>query len=275
MRPLALALILASALLHTLWNLLFKRVEQKHIFTFWSLIAGSIIWLPLLAASIPARIWPYALSSALVQSAYFLSLIRAYERSHFSLAYPIARGIAPAFLAAWAFVFLGERLSSAGFIGLAVLLAGLVTVSWSDSIDFKATGSALTVGLFISIYSVIDGAAVRLMSPAAYTVLSLMLTAVLIAPFVLVRYGIRLAIRELKANWKSALAVGSMMTLAYILVLKAYSMGKVSYAGALRESSIIFAALAGWLWLKESFGLQRTLGATLALIGIFLISVAG
>jgi drug/metabolite transporter (DMT)-like permease len=174
-------------------------------------------------------------------------------------------------------VFLGERLSGAGAIGLTLLLAGLVAVSWSPgaSTDFKGILSALAVSLFISIYSAIDGAAVRLMEPAAYTVLALALTGALITPIVLVRYGPRLAVAELRARWKSIFAVGAMMMLAYILVLKAYSIGLVSYAGALRESSIVFAALAGWLWLGEGFGLQRTAGATFVLTGILLISIAG
>lgn len=97
----------------------------------------------------------------------------------------------------------------------------------------------------------------------------------LIAPVAIVRYGPRFAVAELRANWKSIFAVGAMMMLAYILVLKAYSLGQVSYAGALRESSIVFAALAGWLWLGEAMGLQRTAGATLVFTGIILISVAG
>jgi drug/metabolite transporter (DMT)-like permease len=264
-------------LLHTLWNLAFKRVENKHLFMWWAIVAGSFVSLPLLWGPIPLRIWPYALTSAAMEAAYFTALIWAYERSDFSLVYSVARGTAPALLAVWSFVFLGERLSGAGVTGLAVLLAGLVAVSWSPgaATDFKGILSALAVSLFISIYSAIDGAAVRLMPPAAYTVLVLTLTGAMIAPVVLARYGPRQALAELKARWRSALAVGAMMMMAYILVLKAYSMGKVSYAGALRESSIVFAALAGWLWLKEAMGSQRTAGAALVLTGIIIISMAG
>jgi hypothetical protein len=75
MRPFALALILAAALLHTLWNIVFKQVEHKHLFMWWAIIAGSIVSLPLLWGPIPARIWPYALSSAAMEAAYFMALI--------------------------------------------------------------------------------------------------------------------------------------------------------------------------------------------------------
>jgi drug/metabolite transporter (DMT)-like permease len=277
MRPLGLALIIAAALLHAVWNVAFKSVERKHIFMWWAIVAGSLISLPLLNEPIPSSIWPYALSSAVMEAAYFTALIRAYERSDFSLVYSIARGAAPGLLILWSFIFLGERLSVEGMIGLALLVAGLVAVSWSRgaATDFKGILSALLVALFISIYSAIDGAAVRLMSPAAYTVLVMALAGAFIAPVVLVRYGRRLAVAELKARWKSIFAVGAIMMLAYILVLKAYSIGQVSYAGTLRESSVVFAALAGWLWLGEGFGLQRTVGATLAFAGIFILSVMG
>ena len=131
MSPAALALIIAAALMHTLWNLLVKRAGNKHIFTWWALTAGAILGLPLLASPVPGRVWPYAVSSAAAEAAYFLSLVRAYEKSDFSLVYSIARGAAPAMLVMWSVIFLGERPSTLGVVGIVVLLAGLVTAGWS------------------------------------------------------------------------------------------------------------------------------------------------
>jgi len=96
----ALGLLLAAALMHTTWNLLVKRAKEKQVFIWCSLIAGTIIFSPLLVTSplLLVTIWPYLISSALVESIYYITLIRAYENGDFSLVYPMARGAAPAFL---------------------------------------------------------------------------------------------------------------------------------------------------------------------------------
>src|SRR5262249_6487 len=126
----ALVLVLAAAVMHTGWNFLVKRAEDKQVFTWWAMIVGSLVYLPLLALHmpIPARIWPYALSSAGVEAVYYSTLVRAYTDGDFSLVYPVARGAAPALLAVWAMLFLGERLQRAGIMGLALVLAGLLAV---------------------------------------------------------------------------------------------------------------------------------------------------
>jgi multidrug transporter EmrE-like cation transporter len=130
MSLMALALVMAAAAFHTGWNLIVKQVEEKRVFTWWALLVGALLYVPLLATSapIPGQIWPYAISSALVEAAYFITLIRAYEHGDFSLVYPLARGAAPALLAVWAMLFLDESPRPAGIAGLTVLLAGLITV---------------------------------------------------------------------------------------------------------------------------------------------------
>ena len=69
----ALLLVLAAATMHTGWNFLVKRAKDKQIFTWWAMIVGSLVYLPLLALyrPIPAQIWPYALSSACVEAVYY------------------------------------------------------------------------------------------------------------------------------------------------------------------------------------------------------------
>jgi drug/metabolite transporter (DMT)-like permease len=281
----ALILVMAAAAFHTGWNFIVKQAEDKQLFTWWALLVGALLYLPLLATSrpIPGRIWPYAIGSALVETAYFVTLIRAYEHGDFSLVYPIARGAAPALLAVWATLFLGESPQPAGIAGLTVLLVGLGLVGgahwWAQrhlaAMSMRGVGAALGVALCISVYSAIDGAAVQLMAPASYTVLVFGLTTVCITPVILAGYGWRPIIAVVQSHWIGILLVGILMLLAYMLVLHAYAIARVSYVGALREVSIVLAALTGWLWLKEDFGGVRTLGAVLIVIGMLVIAVAG
>jgi drug/metabolite transporter (DMT)-like permease len=283
--PLALTLLLASAALHAGWNFLVKRSRERQVFTWLALVVGPVCFAPFVLprASIPPQIWLYVAASAVVELIYFLMLTYAYSKADFSLVYPLARGAAPALLALWAALFLGERLHVAGLFGLALLILGLVAVGgaawWARRSEAapEITGviAALGVAVCISIYSAIDGAAVRQVNPLPYIVLVLALTALLLAPAIVLRYGTHVVVAEWRTNWLRIALVAIATMFAYIFVLQAYAISGVSYAGAIREISVVFGALAGWRWLGEGFGRTRTLGAGLIFLGILVIAVAG
>jgi len=290
MSPVALALLVAAAVLHTGWNLLVKRARQRLVFTWWSLAVGAVAFLPLLLASvpIPARIWPYAMASALLEGVYFGALAAAYAEGDFSLVYPVARGAAPAFLALWSVLFLGQRLRPAGLVGLAVIVAGLFVIgggalstrSRADGggevpVSRASIGLALLTALAISAYSAIDAAAIRILRPAPYTALVFALSTLVAAPLVVQRFGWGAVGEEWRASWPRIALVGFLSGVAYMLVLAAYAIAPVAYAGAVREVSVVLAALAGWLFLKEGFGARRTAGAALVLAGIAILAVYG
>jgi drug/metabolite transporter (DMT)-like permease len=206
-------------------------------------------------------------------------LASAYRLADFSLAYPLARGTAPALLAVWAMLWLGERPQPLGLAGLAVLVLGLLVVGGSGSTARTPAGigvlAALGAALLISTYSAIDGAAVRRVPPAPYTAAVLALTALLMTPAMLWRYRADRLAAELRRDWRRVLLVGPMMLVSYGLVLFAFSAGSVAYAGAVREVSIVFAALAGWRWLGERLTPARLGGALLICAGILVIALAG
>jgi len=281
----ALGLLLVAAMMHTTWNLLVKRAKEKQVFIWCSLIAGVIIFSPLIFTSslFLLSMWPYLISSALVEAIYYITLIRAYENGDFSLVYPMARGAAPAFLLIWATIFLGERPRFFGLLGIALLVFGLIIVggkTWwtlrkTSGLSKSALALALGVACCISVYTVIDGAAVRHVSPLPYTVLVIMLTALFITPAVVMRYGNIAIAEEWRANWKGITLVGLFTLLAYMFALKAYTIARVSYAGSVREISVVFASFVGWRWLGESFGAIRLIGAMFIFAGILVIAFAG
>src|SRR5438876_1476013 len=227
----ALGLLLAAAMMHTIWNLLVKRAKEKQVFIWCSLIAGTIIFSPLLLTSplLLVTIWPYLISSALVEVIYYIILIRAYENGDFSLVYPMARGAAPAFLLVWATFFLGERPRIFGIVGILLLVFGLIVVggkAWwtlrkASGLSKSALTLALGVACCISIYTAIDGAAVHQVSPLPYTVLVIALPTVFITPVVVKRYGTDAILEEWRHNWIRIVLVGLFTLLAYILALKA------------------------------------------------------
>lgn len=278
----ALALLLAAAALHTGWNLLIKRSRQKQIFAWWALVLGVVCFAPLLlwSAPLPAVIWPYLITSAVVEALYFIALTRAYQQADFSFVYPLARGAAPALLAIWAVLFLDERPAGVGLAGLGLLILGLLIVAGPASrlrSAWRTNGAlmALAAAVCISVYGAIDGAAMQLAEPVPYLIVLLGLTAVFTAPAVIAYYGRQALLAEWRAQWQRIVLAGVLSMATYGLVLQAYTLAPVSYAGAVREIGVVFAALVGWRWLGEELGGVRTAGAVLIFLGIVLIALAG
>ncbi len=281
----ALGLVLLTAVMHASWNLFVKQAKYKQAFMWWALVFGSLCFTVtfFVSPSLPAQIWPYVIASAAMETLYYITLTWAYDIGDFSLAYPLARGAAPALLAVWATLFLNQPPRPAGLVGLALLILGLVVVGGGavllrpgkTVLSAKGIIVALAAATCVSIYTAIDGAAVHIASPAPYSVLVLSLTAFLFAPIVFLRYGPRAMFTEWRINWRRIMLVGIIMILTYVLVLQVYAISRISYAGAVREVSVVFAALLGWLLLGERFGTIRTLGSLLIFTGIVVIAVAG
>lgn len=281
----ALIFALIAAVIHAAWNFIIKKVEDRQLVSWWAILLGAAAALPILLpnAEISFSLWPYILGSAFAEAVYYIALMHAYENADFSLTYPIARGVAPALIAVWAIAFVGERPRLAGVIGISIILLGLTVIGAghrvskrnNGPIHFRSILLALFIALLISIYSVIDATAVRAISPLPYLMIVLGCAGLLMTPFVLSRYGYRAVIVSWRKNFLPIFSVALLMPLAYVLVLHAYALAPISYVGAIREISIVLAALAGWRWLGETFGKARTLGAVLIFIGILVISLAG
>jgi len=232
-------------------------------------------------------LWPYAFISGGLEATYMIALATAYYRGDYSLVYPISRGAAPAFLVVWAVLFLHESPRITGLFGIFSIIIGLFLVSNSTlrkengqiisnrSIKVKGVLWALIVALLISIYSVIDGAAVRQTNPVSYIVLVFGVMTFCITPFIFKRYGWKAMVNEWRSHWLRLTIMGCLSILAYLLVLVVYSLSSVSYAGTIREVSVVIAALAGTKYLGEGFGISRIIGATIIFSGILLIAISG
>jgi drug/metabolite transporter (DMT)-like permease len=279
----AILFLLFSAVLHTAWNLLLKQSSRKYIVTWWAILLGAGLFLPILFfTGLPAReAWSLLLVSVLVETAYFVVLSLAYREADFSLVYPLARGSAPLMIVVWSVLFLQERLTPGGMAGLGIIIFGLLMVGGSDLLAGTQTPRrsgvllAFVLALLISIYSVIDGAAVKQTPAFPYTILVFFLSPVLAAPLVFQRYGWQILKNELAQNTARILAIGILTVSSYLLTLAAYAMAKVSYSGAVREVSVVMGALAGWLFLGEKLARLRVWGALVIFGGILCIALAG
>jgi drug/metabolite transporter (DMT)-like permease len=283
MPPFAIGLLFISAILHTTWNLLLKQSDDKYLSTWWAVLAGSVLFLPvLLFTGLPAReTWILLIASVGLEVIYYGLLSYAYNDSDFSLIYPLARGTAPALIAVWSILFLGELPTPGGLTGLLIVIVGLIIVGSSGLLysqnrpHIKGILLALVIALLISIYSVIDGAAVKMTAAFPYAILVFFLAPVITSPLVLKRYGWPHLRFAWNMNRKRLFAMGLLTVFAYLLALTAYSIAPVSYSGAIREVSVVLGAFAGWKILGERMGAQRLLGSVVIFFGILVIAIYG
>ncbi|TAM34986.1 MAG: phosphonate utilization protein [Burkholderiaceae bacterium] len=274
------AAVLFGALLHASWNALIKSSADKTLDT--ALIqAAGVLLAPLLLTVTglpPTRAWPYIAASALVHVGYFTALTGAYKYGDLGLTYPAMRGSAPLLVALGSEALLGESLSRLAWLGVAgtctgVLLLGLspTTLQMSDGHRSKALRFALANAAIIALYTGIDGLGVRASGNAATYVAALCLFDGL--PYLLLvlwrrRGQHRAVLAHAARRWRIGLLGTLALTGSYGIALWAMARAPVASVAALRETSVLFAALIGTLWLREPFGRQRALGTLAVLAGV-------
>ncbi len=273
-----IAIILAAALLHAVWNAIVKtagdRTTTLGLVAFGHVIPASFMVVLLPAPS--AESFPYILMSTVVHFGYYFMLGRAYQHGDLSVVYPIARGIVPALVSLWAYLLVGEVLPLQAWIGIALIGLGIQLSSWASlrqGVGRAALGFALGTGLCISIYSVVDGIGVRLSgNTLGYWAWGAFLH-LFIAGFIGIRR--RRVLTQLPAKvWVTGLLGGFVSMVAYGLVLYAKNFAPLGAVSALRETSVIFAALIGFVLLGEGYWVRRLGAAILMAAGVALVGLS-
>ncbi|WKZ36633.1 MAG: EamA family transporter [Anaerolineales bacterium] len=284
MPVLAIALLFASAAMHALWNFLLKNAEEKYIAMGWQVILSGILALGFIFFSglPPQHMWLFAVISMLLEAIYFILLCIAYTDHDFSLVYPIARGAAPALLVLWSALFLREELTIGGYIGLAMITGGIVLNGATALLNtrgekphLKGILTALSVALVISIYTFIDGTAVKNGPALPYGLFMFVMIPFVTTPYLTRRYGWDSFVRVWRNNRNYLLLGGVLGLVAYMLALFAYTFAPLSYSGAIREVSAVIGAFLGWQFLKEEMGGIRVVGAAIVFAGVMVIAVFG
>jgi drug/metabolite transporter (DMT)-like permease len=270
----AILLVLAAAALHAGWNLVVKAAGDRLVAAAAQMTLGALVSLPfLLFLEIPFRAWPYLVATGVVHLGYVLTLVGAYDRGDLSVVYPIARGSAPAMVTIGAAILLDDSPGGWGLIAIALVVLGILTVGWRGPVH--GVGWALATSVFIAAYTMIDGAAVRSLDDSlAYTLTAFVAIAVVLGPFVMWRRGTAAIAEALSREWRSHLLAGAASVAAYGLVLAAARVSPLGLVSALRETSVLFGALGGWLILKERMGLSRLRGAVLIATGVVVLVLA-
>jgi len=271
------AAVLFGALLHASWNALVKSSADKALDTAVIHLVGSFIGVPLvlLVGWPPAAAWPYILASVVIHIGYYIALTGAYKHGDLGLTYPLMRGVGPVLVALSATLTVGEQLSPLGWAGVLGVCGGVLLLGLSRSAleQPKAVGFALSNAVVIAIYTVVDALGARIAvreggNAWQYVCALFLLDGWPFALMVLRRRGFAVAWPYARARAPVA-AVGAAASLgSYGIALWAMTKAPVATVAALRETSVLFAALLGTWLLKEAFTPRRAVGTAVIVAGV-------
>lgn len=267
------AAVLAGGLLHAGWNALIKSSSNKSLDTALIHLLGSVIAIPIVAVLgwPPPAAWPYIGASLVIHIGYYTALSGAYRHGDLGLTYPLMRGSAPLLVALSSSLVLGETLSPLAWVGVLGISAGVLTLGLSQhAFDApKAVWFALANAVIIALYTVADGLGVRASGNAAQYVATLfLLDGWPFALIVFLRQRSAVVLPYVRQRWPLALGGAAASMGSYGVALWAMTRAPVATVAALRETSVLFAALIGVWFLKEVFTTRRFIGTCTILAGV-------
>lgn len=274
---LATVLALTAAALHASWNISVKQSQDKRLalwgqFAIGGTLCGVVIVAWTLIAGAPPIAWGWAAVSGATHVPYILLLSRAYDRGDFSMSYPIVRGGGALVAAIGGVLILRDTISFVSALGILLVVAGLLVLATSSS--WKVVGAALSVASTIAVYSIVDGHGTRQSNAIGYA-LALNVCAATFTSLWVASTRSSEMVPAIRNNWKRFSLAGIASTVAYTLIMIAYQHAPIGYVGALRESSVVFAAFAGWKMLDEGDHRRRITSATIVLVGLVVLVAGG
>jgi drug/metabolite transporter (DMT)-like permease len=274
-----IALVLLAGVLHAAWNAVASAISDKTVaFALIGAAQGvfAVIALPIVGLPRSGAV-AFAAASAVIHIIYTAALLQSYRLGDFGRAYPLARGTAPLLVGVGAWFIAGEHLTALQIAGTCTIAAALTGIVFAGGrltrADLPATGAALLTGVTIASYTVIDGLGVRhAHNPLGYlSLLFAFQTPVILAIAI---YCLRHRLdRRLLRDVPAGFGAGVISVLAYGIVVWAQTHGPLALVSALRETSVISAALIATLLFKEPFARRRLLPSVAVVLGIVLIAL--
>lgn len=272
MPPEALALALAAAVLHAGWNVLLRGSEDVEARFAMVLGLSVLIFAPVAAATwkVSWAVAPYVAASAAFEALYFALLVAAYRRRELSVVYPVSRGSAPVLVLLGTVVVLGRHVSTGAAVGVCLVAVGVVLVR---GIRRGAEGVlvALAIGCAIAGYTLVDKDGLQHAAALPYLELVLLPVALVAVPVVAARRGAQ-ALRAQLTRWTLGASIAAFA--AYALVLAALRLAPAPQVAAVRETSVVLAALLAGTFLREHVGVERLAGAAAVAGGVALIALS-
>ncbi|MFQ6099099.1 MAG: EamA family transporter [Armatimonadota bacterium] len=290
MAPLPLSLVIVAAVMHAAWNLLLKRSGDKASFAWvglWSCVAiyAPVFFVTADRAEFRAG-FPFAAASGALQGLYLLLMCIAFTEGDLSVVYPLSRAVAAALIALLGVPLFDEELTHLGVLGIVLVSVGLLGLhvrsgrmrDWRGAVRLflsRPSQVAVLAGLVITAYHLVDKAGVGRLSPVPYIFICFLFDALFLTGFIVATRRSERVNVEWRTRGTSAVAVGMLSLVSYLLVLWAMRLGgQVSYIGSLRNFSVAVGAILGVTLLREPHAGTRIPAACLIVAGIVCIGAA-
>lgn len=252
-----MAIVLFAAALHASWNAL-VRVSAHKFHDTTLIVLGAGVWTVLLLPLVPVpavESWPYLAASVLIHVAYFSLVALSYRSGELSFVYPVMRGTAPVLSAVAAALLINESPTLGGWAGVLLISCGVLALagdSWRSGTFHSASAVfALINACVIVVYTLVDGQGARFSGHAfSYTGWMFLLTAPLLLAVSVAGQG-REVLQRIQLGWRKGLLGGACTLASYGLVLWAMTRAPIALVAALRETSVVFAAILAAYFLKE------------------------
>lgn len=265
-----IGLALLAAILHASWNA-FLRTGADRLWTVTVMsFSSTVVAIPLaISSAFPApHAWPYVVLSACLQVGYTMFLVAAYRNGELGQVYPIVRGSVPLLVTLGGFLLANQHLAIPQIVGVGLVAGGIMSLALGKGrTDITSILHSLTAGAIIAAYATVDAIGVRQAGSAtAYTAWVLLIYGALL-PAAFIAFRGRLVVDVRSAETLKALGGGVFALLAYGLVVAAFALGPAGPITAIRETSVIFAALIGWLFLGEVLTPRRIAACAIVALG--------
>ncbi len=270
--PVLLA-VLGAAFLHAFWNALIKRGGDRYRGMFiLTLVQGAIgVAVATLHPWPEGAVWYWLMGSGLAHAAYKVFLAIAYEHGDLSRVYPIARGAAPMIVSVIGLFALADHLTSWEYAGILLVGLGIVLMArgvFTDGESRRLLPFALGSAAATAAYSLIDGMGARAaVSAGQYVAWLFIFDLVLFSTVSLVWRG-RQVFAGSAREWASGSLAAAASYGAYAIAVWAMTRAPIALVAALRETSILFAVLIGWIAFGERMNAGKALAAALIVAGV-------
>ena len=280
----AILLVIASGFILAIWNLFVKKAEDPSVFFLGAILFALALYTPAFVLWIAPGLEPPPLEAlaatalaGLTEGLYLVLLTHTYRRGDLSLVYPVSRGSAPIFILAGGILFLTERVTAFGFVGIAFIVVGIAAVAWAGRgarVTFSTVALSILTGAAIATHHIFYKWALRFVSPYAVFYAAWLVAAATLAAYCLATRPFFKAARYIYDHALSAAAVGVIAMAGFLCALAALDMTLVSYVGAARNVGMVFSVLFGARFLGEGAVWRRLAGAAAITAGVVAMAFA-
>lgn len=280
MSTLTFLLVILSALLHASWNFVAKKHAGNYSIIYLSFLFSSIVTglisIPFLAeVQLTTQLVVLLIATGIFHAVYGFVLTFTYKNGDISTLYPIVRGSGIGGAVILSLVILHENLTSVSGIGVATVISGIAILSYRRNRKVtspKGIFLALVCGSLIMSYTIFDKMLVADIHPIPVLAASQIISVIMFLPYVLMQRRTELR-TTVKTLMKPVILISVIATSSYLIILYVMQIAPVSRIVAVREASVVFGAISGYLILKEDFSRLRLIGVVLVMVGIILVKL--